>query len=307
MKSNKTYYLLVIFVVLIIVAWYVTSDRGEKTSTDVKFEKQFFQTDSALVDKIELVQKGIKTTLVKPAAEWKLTEPVDYPASQQFVAMLLSDLKRYKVDSRVSSNVDIHSKYGFGDTNEVKVTVYQQGTLLGSFLIGNLATGPNQTYIKKIDDKDVFLGDGILRNNFARTDQQWRILQMVSIPKETIKSIEFITDKERYTVVKDTIGKFYIGKDSVDNNVMTGILNLLSDFNTQGFKDSVLGPDVKYSNELKGNGFKNYEIGFYKVDTSANSKYYIKISDIKQLFEVDKNFLTMVFKTKKEMLGRKEN
>jgi hypothetical protein len=307
MKSNKTYYLLVIFVVLLLVAWYVTSDRGEKTSTDVKFEKQFFQIDSASVDKIELLWNGKKTTLVKPAAEWRLIEPVDYQANQQFAGMLLSDLKRYKVDSRVSSNIESHNKYGFGDTNEIRVTVFQKGASVGTILVGNLATGPNQTYIKKLDDKDVFLGDGILRNNFARTDQQWRILQMVSIPKETIKSIEFITEKENYIIEKDTLGKFFIGKDSVDNNICTGILNLLNDFNTQGFKDSTLGPDTKFSKIIKIKGFKNYEIDFYKVDTSENSKYYIKISDIKQLFEVDKNFLTVIFKTKKEMLGRKEN
>jgi hypothetical protein len=307
MKNNKTYWLLGILIIFIVIAYFITSEHGEKSTTDQKFDKQFFQIDSSQVDKIELVQKGKKTTLVKSNFSWRLSEPVDYLAQLQFVGMLLSDLKNYKIDVRVSSNVESQNKYGFGDTNEVKLTVYQKGVMIGSMQIGNSALGPNQTYIKKTDDKDIFLAGGLLKNNFSRTDQQWRVLEIFALPKPQIKSVEYISDKEKFIVEKDTSnGKYFVGKDSVSSTIFEGILNLLANFNTQGFKDSTLGTDVKFSNIVKVDWGKKTEIDFYKVDTSADSKFYLKVSDNKQLFEVDKNFLTLILKSKKEILGIKE-
>jgi hypothetical protein len=74
--------------------------------------------------------------------------------------------------------------------------------------------------------------------------------------------------------------------------------------NTQGFKDSTV-TDVKYDHLLKIASNKPIEIGFWKIGLGTNAKYLLKVTDIKQIFEVDENFLKSLFKTRKEMLGTK--
>ena len=54
MKSNKTYLYLAIFAALLVVAYFLTSERGEKTASYDLKEKKLFELDSARVDKIEI-------------------------------------------------------------------------------------------------------------------------------------------------------------------------------------------------------------------------------------------------------------
>jgi|WetSurMetagenome_2_1015567.scaffolds.fasta_scaffold153274_2 hypothetical protein len=306
MKANKTYILAVVFIVLAVIAYYLTTDRGEKTAT-YKLEKQLFAVDSASVDKLEIEQRGVKVILVKSGIEWRLTQPVDYSAYAQFISSALSDLKNYKLESKVSDNPNNKDRFGFNDTNSAKVTVYQGGNLLGTILIGNTAPGPGQSFIKKPESNEIFLANNFLRSNFVKENilNDWRDKLIFSIPKGNIKSIEFISSSENYKIERDSAGFYRSGKDSINNNVAESVFNVLQNFNTIGFKDSTLSENVKFDNTVKINADKIYEVSFLKIGEGDNPKYILKVADKKQLFEVDANLLNTVFKKKKDMLVTK--
>lgn len=306
MKSNKTYLLAVIFIVLAVIAYFLTTDRGEKTST-YKLEKQLFAVDSALVDKLELEQNGKKVTLVKSGVEWKMTQPVEYTAYLQFVNTALSDLKKYKLESKVSDNPNNKEKFGFNDTNFLKVTVYQGGNPVGTIFVGNASNAPGQTFIKKPESNEIFLASDFLRMNFVKENifNDWRDKQIISISKGNIKSLEFVSSSDNYKIEADSTGKFFSGKDTVDSKVSEGVLNIFQNFNTQGFKDSTLSNDVKFDYTVKVKADKEYFFNFLKMGEGTNPKFILKVSDKKQLFEIDENFVKMVFKSKKEMMGLK--
>lgn len=306
MNAKKTYLLAVVFIVLAVIAYFLTSERGEKTST-YKLEKQLFAVDSASVDKLEIEQRGIKLVLSKVGMEWRVVQPVDYTAYQQFVASALSDLKKYRLESRVSENPNNKDKFGFNDTNVVKVTVYQGGNAVGSMLIGNASNGPSQTFIKKTDGKEIFLANDLLRSNFAKDNvlNDWRDKLILNISKGNVKAIEFISSSDNYKIEVDSAGKFRCGKDSVNSMQSDGILNLFQNFNTQGFIDSTVNTNVKFDYTIKIFADKVYEIGFLKIGEGTNPKYLLKVSDKKQLFEVDENFMKVAFKTRKEMVVSK--
>jgi hypothetical protein len=302
MKANKTYLLAVIFVVLAVIAYFITTDRGEKTST-YKLEKQLFAVDSAAVDKIELEHNGKKTTLVKSGPQWIVTQPVEYSAYQQFIGSALSDLKNYKLESKVSDNPNNKERYGFSDTNTVKVSVYQGGNLMGTLLVGNASSGPSQTFIKKTELNEIFLANDFLRSNFAKENiNDWRDKLICAISKGSIKSIEFISAADNYKIEKDSAGIFHSGKDSVNSQQAEGLGNLFQNYNTQGFKDTTISDNVKFDYLIKVTADKVYTFGFLKAGEGNNPKYLLKFSDKKQIFEVDENFLKMAFKTKKEMV-----
>jgi hypothetical protein len=305
MKSKKTYLLAVIFVVLAVLAYYLTSDRGEKIST-YKLEKQLFAVDSASVDKLELEQNGKKVTLEKAGINWRITQPVEYNAYAQFIASALSDLKKYKLESKVSDNPNNKERFGFNDTNFVKVTVYQGGKMVGTLLVGNASSGPSQSFIKKPESNEIFLANDLLRSNFAKDNMNdWRDKMICAITKGNVKALELMSSSDNYKIETDSTGRFRSGKDSVDSKVVEGVLNIFQNFNTQGFKDTTLSGNEKFDYTVKLKADKDYVFSFLKNGDGINPKYILKVSDIKQLFEVDENFIKMIFKSKKEMLGLK--
>jgi len=85
---------------------------------------------------------------------------------------------------------------------------------------------------------------------------------------------------------------------------MDGLLNLFSNFNTQTFKDSTLSDDVKFDYTVKIESDKMTTVNMLKYGDAETARYIIKVSDIKQLFDVDKNFSTMIIKSRKELLGK---
>lgn len=306
MKANKTYILAATFVLLAVIAYFITAERGEKTTT-YKLEKQLFSIDSASVDKLEIEQNGKKITLVKSGLEWRVTQPFEYTAYLQFVTSALSDLKKYKLESKVSDNPNNKDRFGFNDTNYTKVVVYQGGNLIGTILIGNAGSGAGQTFIKKAESNEIFLAGDILRSNFAKDNiyNDWRDKLIFTIPKGNIKSVEFTSSADSYVIQIDSTGSYRSGKDSVNTSVADGVFNVFQNFNTIGFKDSTLGDNTKFDYNIKIFADKVYELNFLKANNDAVPKYILKVSDKKQLFEVDGNFVSMVFKPKKDIFKTK--
>jgi hypothetical protein len=306
MKAKKTYLLAVIFIVLAVIAYFITTDRGEKTST-YKLEKQLFAVDSALVDKLEIEQKGKKITISKVGIEWRVVQPFDFSAYQQFVTSAVSDLKKYRLESKVSDNPNNKDRFGFNDTNAVKITVYQGGNAVGTMLIGNASSGPSQTFIKKPESNEIFLANDLLRSNFAKDNMMndWRDKLIFAVTKGNVKALEFMSASDNYKIELDSAGKYHSGKDSVNTAVADGVLNFFQNFNTQGFIDSTVNTNVKFDYTIKIFADKVYEINFLKIGEGTNPKYLLKVSDKKQLFEVDENYVKIPFKTRKEMFVSK--
>jgi len=305
MKNKNIYIYGFILVALIVISYFVMRDTSGEKKT-LKLSEKLFPVDSLAVDKLEIERNGKKLILEKKGGLWNVVSPVLYTANQVFVNSAISSLKNYKISSIVSDNPGNKNFYGFSDTNLTKLTVYQNGTLSGTILIGNASMGASQTYIKKEEANDVYLTENFLYNNLVKTDlMEWRDKSVATIPKGAIKSIDFYTDKEKYTVVQDTTGKFYVGKDTVSTAVFDGILNMLSNFNTQNFRDTTIAADTKASFEAKVFANKETDFRFFKYGADDAKKYLMMVTGEKQIFEVDENFVKMFIKPRKEVLGQK--
>lgn len=304
-NKNNIYVLGFVFLALIVIAYFVMRDTSGEKKT-MKLPEKVFAVDSISIDKLEIEKNGKRVVMEKKGSLWNVTEPVLYAANQQFVGSVLSNLKNYKISSIVSDNPNNKDFFGFNDTNLTKLNIYQSGSLVGQLLIGNAASGPSQTYIKKSDAKEIYLAENFLFNNFVKQDlAEWRDKLIVSIPKGSIKSIEFNGEKENYTVIQDTTSKFYLGKDTVVTTVIDGITNMLQSFNTQNFKDTTLSTDAKASLSAKVDWGKITEIKFFRYGTEEMKKYLLTVSGVAQVFEVDENYAKMLIKPKKEILGLK--
>jgi len=304
MSKKNIIKLSVVLLILIIIAVLLNSDIFNKSSTMDKPER-LFNIDSAAVDKIVFEKNG-KTMVLKKMANWRVAEPIDYLANNNFVFSLLSNLKNYKILYREAENPNNLNLFGFQDTNTFKLTVYQGDAEVGSMLVGRARQeGAAQVYVKSIEGNEVYLADGIIYSYLVRQDfNEWRDLNIFSMPKGSIKSVEYIYKDDNFRMVKDSTGRFFIGKDSVLSTQMEGLLNLFSNFNTQTFKDSTLSEDIKFDFTVKIESDKMTTVNMLKYGDEENHRYIIKVSDIKQLFDVDKNFSTLIMKSRKDLLGK---
>jgi hypothetical protein len=306
MKNNKNLYILAgVFVLLVVIAYLLTAERGQRTTT-FKLDEKILQIDSAAIDKLEIEKNGKKIVLQKTGGNWTITTPVSYPAVNQFVNNALSTLKNYKITSKVSSNPSNKDKFGFNDTNVTKLTVYQNGSSVGQMLIGNAGPGNAQSYIKTTEGNDILLADEFVWNYIVKNDlTEWRDKLIVSISKGMIKQIDFVSKDENYSAKYDTTGKFYIGKDTVSAASLDGVMNLLQNYSTQNFKDTVLADDRTPDYLVRVTANNVIEFKFYKYsDTEAVKKYLLKVSGNNQIFEIDENYVKQLYKTKKELLGK---
>ncbi|CAN5429681.1 hypothetical protein BH10BAC5_BH10BAC5_17590 [soil metagenome] len=305
MGKNKIYLLAGVFAALILIAYLATADRGSKTETDKTEgkEKVFFAVDSAAVNKINIEYKGKSITLTKDGGEWKETSPVSYKVEQKFIGAMLSDLKNYKIDSKVSSNPEKKDSYGFNDSSKTIVTVYENGNKKGSIVIGANSAGSNLVFVKKPEDNNIYLADGIIRYNIVKEDlNEWRDKQIVSIAMSEISSVEMILPAETFKITKDSLSKFYIGKDSIPNTAIMTFLNVLSNMNTQKFYDKPLD-SPKYSATIKVEqlGGKMTEINFLKEDVNP-VMYLVKTNTSPQVFEINEALFGSIAKSKASFL-----
>jgi len=305
MKNNKNLYILItVFLVLVVIAYLLTTERGTRTTT-FKLEEKLFVIDSASVDKFEIDRNGKKVVLQKSGGKWNLTSPVNYSAMDKFVNEAIYTIKNYKITSKVSDNPSNKDKFGFNDTNATRVAVYQGGVLAGQFVVGSAGPGNAQAYLKKTEGNEILLAEDFVWSYLVKMDlDEWRDKVIVSIPKNSVKSIEFVSKDDSYTVTADSLGKFFVGKDSV-SGALDGVLNLLQNYSTQYFKDTVLAgtgnPDYLVKIEHKN----ATELKFYKyIDTETVKRYLLQVTGIPQIFEMDENYVKQLFKTRKELLGK---
>lgn len=306
MNTNKTYLLGGVLVVLVIAAYFLTSDRGTKTETEKtpEKEKEFFAVDSASVDKLEIVRKNQKIVLSKVGGSWRQTEPVDYLVTANFVPPAVGDLKKFELSTTVSTNPAKFDAYGFHDSTKTTLTVFEKGVQKGVIVIGNAGQGPSQTFVKRPDKNAVYLAENFLRMNFVKDNpDDWRDKLIVSVPTGLIKSIDFSYPNESFTITKDSTNRFFIGKDSIQYSNLEGFLNLLQNMNTQGFSDANLDTVKKFTNTIKVDADKMYQFDLLKVN--AEPVYYLmRVSGIKQVFKFDEALAKMILKPKSEITGK---
>ena len=305
MKNNKNLYILItVFLVLVVIAYLLTTERGARTTT-FKLEEKLFVIDSASVDKLEIDRNGKKVVLQKTGGKWNLTSPVNYSAMDKFVNDAIYTIKNYKIASKVSDNPSNKDKFGFNDTNATRAAVFQAAVLAGQLIVGSAGPGNAQAYLKKTEGNEILLAEDFVWSYVVKTDlDEWRDKLIVSIPKNSVKSIEFVSKDDRFTVSSDSLGKFFIGKDSV-SGALDGVLNLLQNYNTQFFKDTVLAGAGNPEYLVRVEHKNATELKFYKyVDTETVKRYLLQVSGMLQIFEMDENYVKQIFKTRKELLGK---
>lgn len=300
MKSSKTYLYLGIFAALLVAAYFITTDRGEKTSSYKLTEQKLFELDSVKADRIEILNNGNKVVLSKATGEWRLLEPKDYRVVSANVENAVSNLSSMKLESIVSKNPEKKVAYGFDEPNVTTITVFESGNKISEFLVGNAAS-TTASFVKKTDSDVIYLAESFLRDNFVKpNNNDWLDKSIISIPKPAINSVEIIMPGESFTVARDTSGNYMIGSEPVGKS-FDGYLNLFERLQTTDFSDTTLTEESNFTNKIIIDAGNKTELNLLKLDTQP-VKYLLMIPGDKQIYELEEGYANNLLKTKKDLL-----
>ena len=133
---------------------------------------------------------------------------------------------------------------------------------------------------------------------------------MFSIPTYSVNSITFkSTDSNNVdmTVSKAGENKWTIGSDSVSSSVMEGFLNILANFNTDDFKDTVMTtfPVPVYTITVNTSLGQPTVINLYKepvTDPNGVPSYITQVSGNNQLFKLFAALATQLMKKRSDFI-----
>ncbi len=300
---NKTIRTLLIVFAVLVAIYFLFFRTGEKVSTD-KIDAKLFVADSSKIDKIEIAKKTETIVLEKVNGVWKVTKPVDYAADTSAVYPMLKDLKNFMLESIASENPEKFNNY-LDTVNNAQISTYQEGKLLGTFILGK-AQGMDNTYIKKPDENRILLASKLLASNFTRALKDYRNKNIISIPSYTISKVEFkSTDSNKvdFTAIRDSINVWRISGDSASSSSMEGFLNMLTNFNAEDFKDTAMTsfPVPTYTLTVTAGGNPTV-INLYKEADTHTPSYICQVSGINQLFKFYEGMASQIMKKKKDFI-----
>ncbi|MEO8512086.1 MAG: DUF4340 domain-containing protein [Ignavibacteria bacterium] len=288
---NKSIKILLAVFAILIAVYFLFFRGGEKVSTD-KIDAKLFVADSSKIDKIEIVKTGETVVLEKVNNQWKLTKPLDYPADTTNIYLMLKDLKNFVIESVASENPAKFNSY-LDSVNNSSISTYQEGKLLGTFILGKTQSEGN-SFIKKPEENRILLASNLTASLFTRPSKDYRNKFITSIQPYVVSRVSFkSTDSSKvdFSVMKDSTGKWKINNDSVSTSVMEGFLNLLSNLSTDDFKDTVMTtfPSPIYTLNVTTTTGQTTVINLYKdavTDPNAAPSYITQVSGVNQLFKL---------------------
>jgi len=300
-KSTRT--LLILFALLAVI-YFLFFRTKERVSTE-KIDAKLFVADSTKIDKIELVRKSDAVTLEKVNGIWMVTKPVNYPADTSAVYPMLKDLKNFMIEDEASKNPAKFNEYLDSVFNS-QVTVYQEGKLLGTFILGKTASSYDVSYLKKPEEERILRASSITTANFNKFVKDFRNKRITSIATRLTNKMTFkSTDSNNvdFTAIKDSTQKWYVDKDSISTSVMDGFLNMFENFNAEDFKDTTIAafPVPTYTLTFYGS-FNQIVVNLYHEPNSAPNAYMVQVSGIQQIFRVFDGVASQIMKKKKDLV-----
>lgn len=303
---NKSIKILLAVFAILIALYFLFFRSGEKVSTE-KLDAKLFVADSSKIDKIEIVKNNETVVLEKVNNQWKLTKPLDYPADTTNIYLMLKDLKNFTIESVASENPAKFNSY-LDSANNSKISTYQEGKLLGTFFLGKTQAGDN-SFIKKPEDNRILLASSLTAALFTKPSKDYRNKFILSIQPFSVSKVSFKSNdssKVDFTVSKDSANKWNIGGDSVSTSVMEGFLNILANFNTDDFKDTVMTtfPVPTYTITVYATGTPTV-INLYKevsTDPNAAPAFITQVSGNNQLFRLFSAVASQLMKKRSDFI-----
>ncbi|MBE9562029.1 MAG: DUF4340 domain-containing protein, partial [Proteobacteria bacterium] len=209
--NNKSFSILAVVTIAVVIA------AVSLTQTEVVPLKKgkLFPELATTIDQVKTVNVKTNSETITMVRDdnwnWKMQEKHDYPIETDKVNSLLLAMTELTILEAKTSNPELYSKIGVDDistqgSESVLLTLQADSNTLASLIIGNsqiakIDSTRNEIYVRKLDDKQVWLTLGKLSVEKTLTD--WLERQIIDIENNKIRQVN-ISNGENISIFQDT-------------------------------------------------------------------------------------------------------
>jgi hypothetical protein len=279
-KKVKPGWLMIILIILLAI-YFIVRYTGDN---DRNFRDKMLEIDPENITEVIITapdQPGI-THLKKEGDEWQvLVNEKAFRADTNAIQGMLVQLGKLGTKRFAGRGKDTWQKYELTDSAGTRIDLFKEGKELASLMIGKFEyTQPPQgqqpaqfrqqqgemsTYVRRTDEKEVYVVDGFLKMTIGRNSDAYRDKNLAGISKADISKISFNYPDGRMELTKNE-NKWFLNNTPADSVKTEKYLGTISRLNSMDFinEDLQLG-SASHTVVIEGNNFQPIEIKAYPV------------------------------------------
>ncbi len=178
-------------VVLAVAAYIFLFERHQPTSEEARdrAEKVLQDFDRDAVISIEIEGGNGRVRLDKTGEEWRLREPLDYPADTSKVSSTLASLANLEADRRLGADDLDPAAYGL-DEPDLLVEMRTAGDEVIALAIGDEMPLGSKRALRLGEGGEIVLASGWFVNDLDREVDEWRSREVVDVSADQVASID---------------------------------------------------------------------------------------------------------------------
>lgn len=193
---------LALVVILAALGGYIYYDSKQPADSGTGQEKVFPQAKDDKIEEITVKsESGDTTTLKKDNGAWKLTAPVATGASSSDASNLASALAGIEITRVIDENPANLGEYGL-EKPRIEIAFKGQEQSQGQLYVGDKTPTGGALYVRRNDDKKVYLIGAFNESTLNRTTFDLRDKTLITIPRAKIQTIEITNDGRTVLLAK---------------------------------------------------------------------------------------------------------
>jgi hypothetical protein len=242
----KTRNLLILAAIVIaVLAYILLVERHKPTSEEARKEadKVLRNFDRDDVEGLVINRDGATVRLEKIGEEWRLREPLDFPADSSLVSSTLGSVANLTADRRLAADEVDLAEYGL-DTPEAELTLRMTDGGERSIVVGDELPLGSKRALRVDDGSEIVIASGWFVSDLEREVDEWRSRDVIDFAEDDIASIDIESgpDSIRAARLEDGWQLLLPLRDLADEDHISGLISDLRSMRIQEFLDDESDP-----------------------------------------------------------------
>ncbi|NPA36310.1 MAG: DUF4340 domain-containing protein [Chlorobi bacterium] len=265
-------------------------------------------------------EKGKEITLVKNNGLWSVKyNGATYNGDQNLINSLPGQINKLKPLRLAATKKESWKNFQVTDSAATKVVLENNGKVLAGLYIGKFSyimpknrmpqqnpymrqpQGKMNTYVRTLDDNNVYAVEGFLGMSFNRSADDFRDKTIISANKNDLTKLTFSYPADSSFVLSKKDNKWFVDDQPADSASVAGYLNKITHLRGRTFADAGVS-SFNHSVKIEGNNMEPVTVQAFvsengAVITSSRNKGTIFTDD-------KKDIVKKLFVSKKELLSK---
>jgi hypothetical protein len=200
--SSRNLIILVV-VVVALSAFIFFVERHQPTTTErlEKIDRVFTELDQDAVDTIELRTGRGSLRLERTDGEWRLVEPLSYPADAAAVRTLLQAIASLESDRALPLDDVDPADHGL-DSPQLSVALVDETGTRFELAVGAETPLGSKRAVRRGQDDEILICPDTFTSSIDREVDQWRSREVVDVREANLASIEIATSSDLIRAVR---------------------------------------------------------------------------------------------------------